>query len=386
VIEALTSEPMHMATQGIGQVGVPFFFLVSGFVVTPIALRQGQGRFALNRLIRVYLPMMFVVALTAILLVTSLQPPSTGQSQELSPLTLFTNVTLSNYLIYPQVVLIPVAWTMIIEVIFYLMLIVLIPVLRRSVWLTIAIELTLVFVVLMSRSELNASYSLLAVNVSYLPIMIIGQTVWAVTSKRVPLWLGGVFGGVAWALYVLADIVDVGRVDDSYNLALAFAVVCFLMGMFAEPKLRQRRIWTELSERSYSLYLLHMTVSFVLLQLMRPAVPLPIALLIAIVGTFAVVEISYRFVERPSHTLARKLSGKRTPKPRGGLPAPPDSPSPVGRSPVRRVAEIGANEVTTELPKVGNLPAGPARPRPAPRPGSRPVRPQRGHHRENRRQ
>jgi len=67
-LDALTSDPMHMSLQGIGQVAVPFFFLVSGFVVTPIAMRQGQWRFGVNRAIRVYLPMAFVVLLTALVL------------------------------------------------------------------------------------------------------------------------------------------------------------------------------------------------------------------------------------------------------------------------------------------------------------------------------
>ena len=347
VIEALTSDPMHMATQGIGQIAVPFFFLVSGFVVTSIALRHGQGRFAVNRLIRVYAPMLFVVLLTALMLVTHLHPPSTGQSQELTPWTMLTNTLLVNYLIYPQVVLVPVAWTMIVEIIFYALLMALLPVLRRWVWLAIALELTFIFVVLMSRSQLGASYSLFAVNVSYLPVMIIGQIIWATTSQKIPLWTGGVFGAVAWSLYVLADIINVGRVDSSYNLAMAFAVLCFLLGMFAESKLKQRRAWTALSERSYSIYLLHMLVTFVLLQLMRPAVPLPIALIIVIVAVFGVVEVSYRFVERPSHALARRLSHR--PRTSERPPAPRPQPEPLGVEVTVEIPTSSQSERTTVM-------------------------------------
>ncbi|GAB2980100.1 acyltransferase [Amycolatopsis acidiphila] len=347
-LEALSSDPMHMAKQGIGEVAVPFFFLVSGFVVTPIALRQGMQRFSVNRLIRVYVPIVFVVLLTTLALLAHLHPPSTGQPQTLTPLTVLTNSTLVNYLLTPQVVLLPVAWSMIVEVLFYVVLIALLPVLRRSVWLAISIELTFIFVVLMSARQFSASYFLFAVNVSYLAIPIIGQIVWATTSKRIPLWAGGVFGGVAWALYVLGDIINVGRIDSSYNLALAFAVLCFLMGMFAEPKLRQRRFWTALSERSYSIYLLHSLVAFVLLDLMRPAVPFPIALVLAIAAVFGVVELSYRYVERPSHTLARRLSHGSQPKP---------EPIPVSA------------EITIELPRTEPR----RRPQPAPADAERTV-------------
>ncbi|MGW7532675.1 acyltransferase family protein [Amycolatopsis sp. NPDC054798] len=369
-IEALTSGPMHMAKQGIGQIAVPFFFLVSGFVVTPIALRQGSGRFALNRFIRVYAPMLFVVLLTAFLLLVNLHPPSTGQSQTLNPLTVLTNTALVNYLIFPQVVLVPVAWTMIVEVIFYLLLMAVLPLLRRWVWLAIAVELTFIFVVMMSRSQFGPSWSLFAVNVSYLPAMVIGQIIWATTKKQIPLWTGALYGGCAWSLYVLADVINVGRVDSSYNLALAFAVACFLMGMFAEDRLKQRKIWTMLSERSYSIYLLHMLVTFVLLQLLRPAVPLPIALLIVIPAVFGVVEFSYRFVERPSHSLARRLSHRPKPPP----PAP-ETPEPPVEPPVETpgettqlVDDVNDTEVTLEIPRIPAEPQPPRRPAPRPLP------------------
>ncbi|WP_255375818.1 acyltransferase [Saccharomonospora sp. CUA-673] len=228
-VEAFTSEPMLMATQGIGQIAVPFFFLVSGFIVTPIAIRQGYRKFAVNRFIRVYAPLLFVLLLTSAALWAGLEPQSTGQSQEVTLWTMFTNWTLVNYILYPQVVLMPVAWTMIIEVLFYLMLLALLPVLRRAVWLAICIELTFVFVVLSSRSELNESWSLFAVNVSYLPILLIGQIAWATTAKKIPLWAGSIFGVLAWMLYVYGDILDVGRIDDSYNLAMSIAVMFFFM-------------------------------------------------------------------------------------------------------------------------------------------------------------
>ncbi|WP_020663474.1 acyltransferase family protein [Amycolatopsis benzoatilytica] len=374
-IEALTTNPMHMSKQGIGQIAVPFFFLVSGFVVTPIALRQGAGRFALNRFIRVYAPMMFVVLLTVVLLLVNLHPPSTGQPQTLNPLTVLTNTTLANYLITPQVVLVPVAWTMIVEVLFYLLLMAILPLLRRSVWLAIAVELTFIFVVLMSMHQLGATWFLFAVNVSYLPSMLIGQVIWATTAKKIPLWTGALFGACAWSLYVLADIIGVGRVDNSYNLALAFAVVCFFMGMFAEDRLKQRKVWTMLSERSYSIYLLHMLVTFVLLQLLRPAVPLPLALLIVIPAVFGVVEVSYRYVERPSHALARRLSRK----PSGSKPANPPATPPASAKPaepaeaektqvVAPVPPVRDVEDTIEIPVVRVDSRPPRRPAPRPQP------------------
>ncbi|MBW4719533.1 acyltransferase [Saccharothrix sp. SC076] len=355
LIDSLTSEPVHMGAQGIGQVGVPFFFLVSGFVVTPIALRMGQRRFTANRLVRVHTPMFVVVLLTAGALWLGVQP-LTGNNPELSWWAVLTNMLVINYLIVPQVALVGVAWTLIVELIFYAVLVLVLPVLRRWVWVGIAAQLVFVFAVLMSARAFGPSWFLFAVNVSYLPIPLLGQVIWATTAKKVPLWLGGVFGGVAWALYVFVDGPDMGRLDGSYSLALAGAVLCFLLGLFAEPGLRERRLWVALSERSYSIYLLHGLVAFAVLDVLRPAVPLWLAMPLAVAATFGVVELSYRYVERPSHALARRLS--RSPR----RPAP---------EAVARAAELGVAELrvradaerTEEIPveRTDEIPRAPAR-------------------------
>ncbi|GLY48176.1 hypothetical protein Lesp01_18320 [Lentzea sp. NBRC 102530] len=335
-VDALTSDPMHMGLQGIGQIAVPFFFLVSGFVVTPIAMKQGQWRFAVNRFVRVYIPMTFVVLLTALVMTLGADAHSVvvGKNHDITLWTIITNSLVVNYLIVPQVVLVGVAWTLVVEVIFYVLLVLLLPLLRKHVWLVISILLVFVFVVLMSRREFGPSWALFAVNVSYLPIPILGQIIWATTTRRIPLWAGGVFFGVAWSLYVLGEHLKLGRLDTSYPLALMVAVLFFFVGLFAEPRLRERKVWIALSERSYSIYLLHGLVAFGLLSLMRPTLPLWLAMVLAMVGLALVVEVSYRLVEKPSHVLARKLSRRRRPA---------DTPS----SP-----QVVTAEVTVEIPRV----------------------------------
>ena len=313
-IDGLTSNPMQMANQGIGQIGVPIFFLVSGFIVTPIALRMGSLKFGLNRLLRIYPPLIFAVLLAAAVLSLGLKPLSTGQDQTVTFASVITNTTLVNYFLVPQIIFVGVAWTLIVEIIFYLLLMALVPLLKNWTWLAIAIELTFVLVVLMSRRELGSGYFLFSVSVSYLPIIIIGQTVWAVKDKRIPVWAGGGYVAAAWGLYVLADVIQLGRLDSSYNLALAFAVVCFLLVMFAEQHLRERAIWTGLSERAYSLYLLHGVTAFATLDILQKYLPFYVAIFLAIGVTFGIVELCYRFVEKPSHQFARKISRRGLPR------------------------------------------------------------------------
>jgi peptidoglycan/LPS O-acetylase OafA/YrhL len=341
VVNALVTDPLYLSNQGLGQPAVPLFFLISGFIVTPLAVRQGAGRFAIGRALRIYPTMIVVVLLTGVAVLLGLQPLLTEQADNITPLVLLTNATLVNFVLVPQVVLIGIAWTLIIEVIFYLMIIALLPLVRRQLWAAIAVELTVVQIVLVTARSFGPNYLLFAVSVSFIPLVVMGQVIWAVTSKRIPLWAGGVLLAVCWVLYVWAGTRDMGRLNTSYDLSVAIALLCFLLGLLAEDRLKERAAWTWLSERTYSLYLWHGLVGYLVLTAVEPFIGFEFALVVAVLATFGAVEVSYRLIEHPSHLLARKL-GRRKPDER-----PRDIP-----------AEITA-EVTMRIPRIGEPPQPP---------------------------
>ena len=353
-ISSLVTGPLYLTDQGLGQLSVPLFFLVSGFIVTPLAVRQGVGRFAIGRFLRIYPTLFVVVLLTGGAMLLGLQPLLTGQGDTVTPLTLLTNATLISYLLVPQVVLIGVAWTLIIEVIFYLLVIALLPLVRRQLWVAIAVELLFVQVVLMTARSFGPNYLLFAVSVSFIPIVVMGQVIWAAHSKRIPLWAAGVLMAVCWVLYVWAGMRDMGRLDASYNLSLLIALLCFLLGLFAESRLKEHVVWTWLSERTYSLYLWHGLVGYIVLTAVEPFVGFGLALLVAVLATFGAVEVGYRLIEHPSHQLARRLSRRRS----------DDQPRDIP-------AEIAA-EVTTRIPRIEAPP-----PMAPPMPPGRPALPPR---------
>jgi peptidoglycan/LPS O-acetylase OafA/YrhL len=334
VVNALFTDPLYLSNQGLGQPSVPLFFLISGFIVTPLAVRQGAGRFAVGRALRIYPTLIAVVLLTGGAMLLGLEPLLTGQVDSVTPLTLLSNATLANYLLVPQVVLIGVAWTLIIEVIFYLLIIVLLPLVRRQLWVAIAVELLFVQVVLMTARSFGPNFLLFAVAVSFIPIVVMGQVIWAATSKRIPLWATGALLAVCWVLYAWAGMRDMGRLDNSYDLSLLIALLCFLLGLFAEDRLKERAAWTWLSERTYSLYLWHGLVGYIVLTAVVPFVGFEFGLVVAVLATFGAVELSYRLIEHPSHMLARKLSRRR----------PDEKPRDIP-------AEIAA-EVTTRIPRI----------------------------------
>lgn len=305
-VSAAFASPLHLAD--VGLLAVPFFFLASGFVITPMALRQGYASFAVNRLFRIYPLLALAILLTAGALLVGLHPIATEQQGPVTPITVLTNISLINYIIYPQVVLLSVAWTLIVEMIFYLMVMLLLPVFRRAPWLAVAIELTLIEVIMVTRAQFGPSYSLFAFNVLLTTLPIIGQIIWLGFTRRIPGWLAGVYIGIAWWLYVWGKELEVGNIEPGYPTAVAVVIMLFLLGLLAEPYLRERQVWTVLSERTYSIYLMHGITSFIVLDALYGLVPLWIAVVIAVAATAATVEVTYRFVEVPSRSLGRSLA------------------------------------------------------------------------------
>ncbi len=310
-VDTVLTIPLKMDDQGIGQVSVPFFFLVSGFVVTPIALRYGASRFGVNRLFRVYPVLIFVVLVATVVVWLGGRPLTTGEVGQPGIGDILANISLVNFLLEPQSSLVGVAWTLVVEMIFYATLLVLLPLFRRSLPLAVAVELTAVHVVLVTHDQLGDSYRLFAINVAYVTIPILGQVLWAAFTRRIPLLLASAYGTVAWLLFVWAANLQIDEKYEPRTLPVAIAVGLFMLGLFAEPHLRQRKTWMVLSDRSYSIYLLHGAVAFPLLHLGYRHLPLWLLIVIALAATAAAVELGYRLVERPSHQLARRLSRGR---------------------------------------------------------------------------
>jgi peptidoglycan/LPS O-acetylase OafA/YrhL len=307
----------------IGNFGVVLFFLVSGFIVTHTGFSETTRQYAIKRFLRIY-PMLIVsVLLAALLFTVHLHPVTTGEATTITPLTLLTNVTLANHLLPPLVVLVDVSWTLIIEVLFYALLLVALPLLRRAVWPVLLGELGLVAALMLTEHLAGPSYFRLALNASYLPALLIGQTIWAVWSKRIPLWSGVLFGVLAAAVYVWAGDAGMGRDDHASDPNLAIGVVVFLLALLAERRLRPVRWIGYVADRSYSLYLLHGLLAFVVMNVLYPRVGFPIALVAGVVVTFAGAEAGYRWVERPSMRVARRLAKRWRPAAR---PSVPDRP------------------------------------------------------------
>jgi len=298
-------------TLNVGNFGVVLFFLVSGFIVTHTGFTERPRQYLVKRVLRVYPMLAVAVLLSAGLFTVGLHPLTTGDPTTITPVTLLTNTSLVNYLLVPRVVLIDVAWTLIIEIMFYALLFVALPLLRRTVWPVIVGELAVVAAVLAS-APLGPVWLRFAENVGYLPALLLGQIIWAVWSRRIPPWLGGGLGVLALAEYVWAGAPGLGRQPTVYHyeLNLALGLVVFIAALALHRKMRPVRWLKYLADRSYSLYLLHGLLAFVVMNALYPKIGYPGALVAGIAVTMLGAELGYRYIERPCMRLARRLASR----------------------------------------------------------------------------
>ncbi|MGH3516422.1 MAG: acyltransferase family protein [Haloechinothrix sp.] len=310
-VESVFAEPFGFGELGPGQVAVCVFFLVSGFVVTPIALRMGSRRFAVNRFFRVYPLLVAVVLLSAVVLWLGLEPLTSVPPPELTAGALVSNVTLVNFVLHPPTAFVGVAWTLAVEVIFYLVLIAVLPLLRRWIWLAIAVELELVLFAVLLQGHFGEGFGSFVAQVAYLLIPIMGQVIWASWDRKIPFWLAGGYLGLAWVLLKWAADQQLDVFWALEPAAVAIALLLFLVGLGMEGRMKHRSWWTVASERSYSLYLMHGLVALPIMHGLNGVLPLPFTLLLGIGGTLAAVQLTYLAVERPSHNLGRRLSRRR---------------------------------------------------------------------------
>ncbi|QEL15559.1 acyltransferase family protein [Limnoglobus roseus] len=304
-----TAFPLLHAALKMGHLGVPMFFVISGYCITASAqssLRRGErtSAFLSRRLLRIYPPywcavlvcaaVPFVLAgLTA--LKAGHQPPTTDVRANgflnYSALDWLEVLSLTRAF-DPQPVdslqekfntINAVFWTLAIEVQFYLVMATAVALRVR-----LAPALTGVTAVALPFLFVPASFTW-GVFLPYWPQFAFGSLVYALLASEGPagLWLRRGLGGIALAGGIAAVFVIAAQGGKIPDLAFAagFALVLWLgrgldawyEGRVAGSRRRgvraANRLLTTLGAMSYSIYLLHGRVRFVAMQVLRQVLP-----------------------------------------------------------------------------------------------------------------
>ena len=271
----------------LGGVGVDIFFVLSGVVIARTGPLLSPGEFAWRRIRRV-MPIYLVCSLPAYLIAA---PYGITWRDLLASAALWpaTNVM--------TVPLLPVAWTLCYELLFYMAAaVVLID--RRLLYVLLT-----AYAVAMVLRPFGAVFQ-------FLGNPIILEFLFGVLIARAPLVRFGVVAlpiGIA-ALVALAFLADKPSVDpidyligaNNWQRLATFGVPSALI-VYGTMHIKARQsVWTYLGDASYSIYLVHITVLTGLLTLWR-FVPAP-HLVIVVVGVCASLLLSWRvheLIERP---------------------------------------------------------------------------------------
>ncbi len=351
VLHVLDRTPLRLLVAG--HQAVILFFLLSGFVLTLPYKKEGSlnyRSFFLKRVCRIYLP---YLAALAFAILCDLHFSSR------SPINNYwTNLTWSapvtTRLVVQHILFLgnfnwsqfnTAFWSLVYEMRISLVFpFIALAVLRlRSRWLVLcaaALSLSFFPLATLLSSALHLS-SHAAINtmltVHYAAFFLIGSLVAKhldVINRRYaqlsPLQTGAI-ALVSLVLYAFANASSLvqrfsipGDLYDWGTAAGATMLIVFAMNSRSFHTFLSSRTIHHLGQISYSLYLIHGTILFVLVHTLLGHVPMSRLLLIYLSATLLVTEIFYRLIERPTMLLGRHLTtpgGRRSRRSRPSLPA-----------------------------------------------------------------
>lgn len=292
--------------QDFGWFGVCLFFLVSGFVVAHVTERHTAISFAIRRMLRIFPPLWGAIVI-ALLLDPSLRAVEWG--------SLLLSMGLFNYFTIPQTVVLAVAWTLVIEMCFYALVLLFFR-LRSDPLLMIVLELLFVRAILLMRNDWGDQFFLFAAVCAYLPYLITGQIFYHGIFRRTLAPVTAVLlttGALAVALFGLMTI-HVRFLPLSNSYLLSFAYACFLFLFLLQLRPKHLPVWMDsLARISYPLYLLHGTVGLWIFLAVLPFIGAAGASLSAFAGSLLASGLLHYCIELPSMNLGSRITQKIRP-------------------------------------------------------------------------
>lgn len=314
-----TYTPLHLLWAGTEAVYI--FFVLSGLVLTLPVL--GRGRFSWRgyyprRLLRLYLPVLAAVALGTSLALLAHRDPGPAASEwmqtrpgEVTAVGVLRDVTLVGGISR----LISPLWSLQWEVLFSLLLP--IYVLVAACWPRLwSVKLLGALAVVTLGSALGVSFAV------YLPMFFVGalMAVHLTTLRQIADRISALQrpNQVWWALLIAAALLcsshwlmraaGIAEIPSPPAVLLGAAILVFLAAFWPTAAgVLERRSVQWLGKVSFSLYLVHEPIVIaagVVVGEDRPWLALPLAVLVAL----PLAALFFRFIEAPSHRLARQIS------------------------------------------------------------------------------
>lgn len=301
-----------------GAFGVAIFFLISGFVI-PFSLEKLQPvGFLVARFFRIFPTYIFGLALSLIFVYLSAlfwnQPFPWGMGTMLSNALLFFNLWGINTIDL-------VNWTLAIEIKFYLLVALMIPLIRKGkIWIFIVLALLGLLVNLKAHGisarvvplPLNVGFHALCLELMYINFMMIGILYYYQIKNKISLPELFLYSGILLFIFTLTWTVSSMKQNFPVTTAnylwgyLVFTTAYLLRNCFRPVKVLD---W--LANVSYPMYAMHSLIGYTLIKWMTYyGLGFEIASLLAFAAVGLIAQFIHVFVEKPSTDYGKRLASK----------------------------------------------------------------------------
>ncbi len=266
-----------------GIMGVGLFFVISGWVVPPMLKKYNAAQFLANRALRIF-PMLFVSVLFAALLQFCFAARDTLSG----PAVLSTMFLMNDVSGHPYTL--GVVWTLVIEFKFYLLLAVFGQLTNRKVFAIVGLVAALCACyfallqigLLRSNSRMMQISSSVIMDLHYIVLMLVGASLYIALNDNPKPWYwraaSPVFMVLAFNLIRQVVVHDLGiRPWQDINALTQASIVLFFLCCLGMQKYVKNNLFVRFIQRisdiTYSLYLLHLSIGILLLSVLREQIP-----------------------------------------------------------------------------------------------------------------
>ncbi|MGV8872513.1 MAG: acyltransferase family protein [Rhodococcus sp. (in: high G+C Gram-positive bacteria)] len=289
-------------------VGVGIFMLLTGLLITRSAMRQSHQEFMVARFARLVPAFWFALVVT--LLVGAVE--NEGRIG-IGVVDAALNFVLGGFFLTPQVLVLGVTWTLVVQAIFYLYCTAMRSVLRSRPFLVPLVGAGLCALILLYNLTVPEPWTVpfLTRVAAILPTLFLGQIIYLAWAQL-----------VAWRWVVLAviaqvEVVRLGIYADTFWMGNRYLWTLFvitaaviLLARYGGSITRWPLIhW--LGTRSYAIYLLHTLVLYRTYNLIEPHLGTSAAVLAFLAITAILADIVYRCVEQPAARRINAAYGRR---------------------------------------------------------------------------
>ena len=312
--------------QHLSFLGVAMFMTLTGLLLTGSAARQSPGRFMINRIGRL-LPLFWVAIAVAVVLVRL------GINGMFSPQSTVTDgqaawsFVLGGFFMNPQVLVLQVAWTLVVQILFYLYVVAAAPLLRRVPVLVPLLGAAMCTAILLTCHYFDPNPAVpptMAKVAGTLPLAFMGQIIYLGWVKLAD-WRWIVIASLAQVgvVKLASDLNAYGAGVDSYLWTVVVVVGTVLLLSARNGFVARSAIVRWIATRSYAIYLLQTLVLYRVYDETVQVVGKTGAIVAFLVVTGLVSEAGYRWIEVPcARLITKRVNPSREAKPKAETPAP----------------------------------------------------------------